>query len=29
MRITVVGPADLAELQPLMRAYCDFYQVAP
>ena len=29
MRITVVGPADLPELQPLMRAYCDFYQVAP
>jgi GNAT superfamily N-acetyltransferase len=22
-------PADLAELLPLMRAYCDFYQVAP
>ena len=29
MRITVVGPADLAELLPLLRAYCDFYQVAP
>jgi hypothetical protein len=29
VRITVVGPADLAELQPLMRAYADFYQVAP
>jgi GNAT superfamily N-acetyltransferase len=29
VRITVVGPSDLAELQPLMRAYCDFYQVAP
>jgi GNAT superfamily N-acetyltransferase len=27
--ITVVGHADLAELLPLMRAYCDFYQVAP
>ena len=29
MRITVVGSADLPELLPLMRAYCDFYQVAP
>jgi GNAT superfamily N-acetyltransferase len=29
VRITVVGSADLVELQPLMRAYCDFYQVAP
>jgi GNAT superfamily N-acetyltransferase len=29
VRITVVGPADLPELLPLMRAYCDFYQVAP
>jgi GNAT superfamily N-acetyltransferase len=29
VRITVVGPADLAELLPLARAYCDFYQVAP
>jgi GNAT superfamily N-acetyltransferase len=29
MRITVVGPVDLPELLPLMRAYCDFYQVAP
>jgi hypothetical protein len=29
VRITVVGPADLAKLQPLMRAYCDFYQIAP
>ena len=29
MRITVVGPADLPELLPLVRAYCDFYQVAP
>jgi hypothetical protein len=29
VQITVVGPADLAELLPLMRAYCDFYQVAP
>jgi GNAT superfamily N-acetyltransferase len=29
MRITVVGPADLPELLPLLRAYCDFYQVAP
>jgi GNAT superfamily N-acetyltransferase len=29
VRITVVGPADLPELLPLMRAYCDFYRVAP
>ena len=29
MRITVVGPGDLPELLPLMRAYCDFYQVDP
>jgi GNAT superfamily N-acetyltransferase len=29
VRITVVGPADLPELLPLLRAYCDFYQVAP
>jgi GNAT superfamily N-acetyltransferase len=29
VQITVVGPADLAELLPLMRAYCDFYQIAP
>ena len=29
MGITVVGPADLPELLPLLRAYCDFYEVAP
>jgi GNAT superfamily N-acetyltransferase len=29
MRITVVGPADLPALLPLLRAYCDFYQVDP
>jgi GNAT superfamily N-acetyltransferase len=29
MRITVVGPVDLPELLPLLRAYCDFYEVAP
>ena len=29
MGITVVGPADLPELLPLVRAYCDFYRVAP
>jgi len=29
VRITVVGPADLPELLPLVRAYCDFYQVTP
>jgi GNAT superfamily N-acetyltransferase len=27
--ITMVGPADLPELLPLLRAYCDFYEVAP
>jgi GNAT superfamily N-acetyltransferase len=29
VRITVVGSADLPELLPLVRAYCDFYQVTP
>jgi hypothetical protein len=29
VQITVVGSADLQELLPLLRAYCDFYQVAP
>jgi GNAT superfamily N-acetyltransferase len=29
VRITLVGAADLPELLPLVRAYCDFYQVAP
>ena len=29
MQVAVVGPADLPELLPLMRAYCDFYQVGP
>jgi len=27
--ITVVEPGDLPELLPLMRAYCDFYEVHP
>jgi len=27
--ITLVGEADLEELLPLMRAYCDFYEVSP
>ena|SRR2546421_7541422 len=27
--ITRVGPGDLDELLPLIRAYCDFYEVAP
>ena len=27
--ITLVGEGDLAGLLPLMRAYCDFYEVAP
>ena len=29
MRITLVGEADLADLLPMMRAYCDFYAVQP
>ena len=29
MKITVVAEDDLAELLPMMRAYCDFYEVAP
>ena len=29
MRITLVDSTDLAELLPLVRAYCDFYQVTP
>jgi hypothetical protein len=29
MRITLVGSSDLPELLPLVRAYCDFYQVTP
>jgi hypothetical protein len=29
VQITMVGSADLPELLPLARAYCDFYQVAP
>jgi ribosomal protein S18 acetylase RimI-like enzyme len=29
IRIELVGEADLEELLPLMRAYCDFYEVAP
>jgi GNAT superfamily N-acetyltransferase len=28
-QITVAGPGDLPELLPLMRAYCDFYEVHP
>ena len=27
--ISIVGEADLAELLPLMRGYCDFYEVDP
>jgi GNAT superfamily N-acetyltransferase len=27
--ISLVGDADLAELLPLMRGYCEFYEVAP
>lgn len=29
MHIAVVGEADLPDLLPLMRAYCDFYEAAP
>jgi ribosomal protein S18 acetylase RimI-like enzyme len=29
MAISVVGEADLPELLPLMRGYCDFYDVGP
>ena len=29
MRITLVGSTDLPELLPLVRAYCDFYEVTP
>ena len=29
MEISVAGEGDLDELLPLMRAYCDFYDVAP
>ena len=28
-RVEIVSEADLAELLPLVRAYCDFYEVAP
>jgi len=29
MTIAAVGDADLPDLMPLMRAYCDFYEVSP
>lgn len=29
MQITLVGEGDLPELLPLMRGYCDFYEVEP
>jgi GNAT superfamily N-acetyltransferase len=29
MRIELVGEADLGDLLPLMRAYCDFYEATP
>jgi GNAT superfamily N-acetyltransferase len=29
MKITAVGEGDLAELLPMMRAYCAFYEAAP
>lgn len=29
MKIELVGESDLGDLLPMMRAYCDFYEVAP
>ena len=29
LTITTVGTADIPELMPMLRAYCDFYRVAP
>ncbi|HKP44225.1 GNAT family N-acetyltransferase [Mycobacterium sp.] len=29
LNIGTVGPADLPELMPMLRAYCDFYRVDP
>ena len=29
LNISTVGPADLPELMPMLRAYCDFYRVDP
>jgi GNAT superfamily N-acetyltransferase len=29
MKIALAGEADLADLLPMMRAYCDFYEVEP
>jgi GNAT superfamily N-acetyltransferase len=29
LTITTVGPADVPELMPMLRAYCDFYRVEP
>lgn len=29
LTISVVGESDLAELAPMLRAYCDFYEVDP
>ena len=29
MKIELAGEADLADLLPMMRAYCDFYEAAP
>ena len=29
MNISRVGEADLPDLLPLMRGYCDFYEIAP
>jgi GNAT superfamily N-acetyltransferase len=29
LNISTVGPADMPELMPMLRAYCDFYRVDP
>ena len=29
LTITTAGPADVSELMPMLRAYCDFYRVGP
>lgn len=29
LTITIVGEADLADLAPMLRSYCDFYEVDP
>ena len=29
LTITTVGTPDVSDLMPMLRAYCDFYRVAP